>query len=743
MKKAMMIMMVIMVAVIAHAITQSKMDIGGETSVNFSFTLPDNNAQSQKIFVRYPNYANLSSFNLQFNFSPLHRGEGNYLYNFQPSTFYGVLTDGTQANEEGLNGSTPLNQSSISITGWQNIALSSLGVYNSSFVHKGNLSIQICGRPGVQEEAAINYANSTFTGTIQAWIYDDGSDMQFSFRSDRPANTDRRISIRASPNNNSYWIRYDTSWINSSVSRMTGWNKWRIVQQKQYTNFYVNDSFVHSLSVGGTDGIKPIQFVMEDSGDGCVYIDEISVHNDRVIEYPKNLSISSGEVGLPLVDYKGSRFNNITGVNFTITNSSLNRCSCEKCINYSAYECAFPINVTVYNQANININSLNITYTWGVDYCTDFNTHALNFSFRDNSNNSVNVNTQSNTQFYSDPSNVQNVSVSRSNVQNLSMCIYPSWSTIQAGILVQYGNVTGYTSFFEFSTLNTTLDNVTDFQTLRVIGGTSQVIFTVKDFDDTPIDGAFIKILLYDVGTNSYKLTESLKTDSNGQTIGNIILIDAFYKFIVEYQGIVRLIEPTTGGIRVLTTSKTFRINLFGGNWFDNYDIATNVYHSLTYDNATQKFTFTWSDPNSDMHQACLMVVQRNYSRSRQINETCIESPAGTIIQGIGQQSPGNDYIATGYLKFDDIHILDELLHRVAEYFSFKNIGDKQSGLYFSFILIAGLALVGVPFPFTSFALMILGLIGTAAIGMYAISGGLIAAIVILMLVHLYMGRRG
>lgn len=478
--------------------------------------------------------------------------------------------------------------------------------------------------------------------------------------------------------------------------------------------YYMDDFRIYNITLTNEDifNLSQILFVENAS----LKINNIPQWNQPIAYSPINLTLNSSDINNILID----------------------GCNCTECI-VNEGNCEVPLTLSSGTDSTFELSGINISYFFGIDNCTSFSTVALNISFREMANdNLIKIDYKNTLDILLETGSIGNFSVSADNINFTQLCIFPSHATHHANMLIQYTNGS---TLFEYSTFNTTLDNVTDLLNLYVTGGTSQVVLTVTDLDDDPVSGALISVLKYDVGTGTYRTTEILETDGNGQTVANIVLIDAFYRFIISTDGVVRLIEPETGGVRVLTTTKNFRIDLEGALWFDNFDTTLGVATSLTYNDATQSFTYTWADPNSNMHQGCLKVVKTNRTRETVLSDTCVTSAASTIVQSISAVQNGSNFIATGYLRFEDIIVTDTLVKEFAELFTFSGVGDKRESLFAGMILIGGLGLIGVPFPAVGMLLMALGIIVSFILKIYLIGYGLVVAIIVLFIIQIYKMR--
>lgn len=422
-------------------------------------------------------------------------------------------------------------------------------------------------------------------------------------------------------------------------------------------------------------------------------------------------------------------------LNITMLNNVLsNGCNCTNC-SISGGNCAVPLTFSA-TPGILEVQLLHANYTYGLDSCTNSfnipsNATALNITFYDPSDALTDVTYEAVLDY--DYTTTYNYNFSTSDIaNNITMCIYPNWATFYTDALIDYDNNS-------YNTYQMQLSNATQNILLYTQTETTPVTFYVKDVGTQAVENAFIQILKWDVGTNSYKLTEILRTDSLGSAVGNIVLNTEFYRFIIQHEGETKLIDPATQGVKIYTTTRTFRISTEDTDWFNNYDIYTGASTNLTYNNDTTSFTYTWTDPTGTMHQGCLRVVQRNSTATTTLSDTCTTSTASTIVYTI-TPTAGNRYVATGYFQFDDEYITDIVEWLMETGYELYNIGAPTFTLLMTALLIMTFALIGIPFPELSFILMAVGMIFTAVIGLWEVAIGMVVAVIIVGSLHMYKG---
>ena len=364
-----------------------------------------------------------------------------------------------------------------------------------------------------------------------------------------------------------------------------------------------------------------------------------------------------------------------------------------------------------------------LIYKIGFDDCSVYSIVALNFSLIEESNNASIAGDMDFTFSLVSEGTTLNYSKSVTGVNSTAFCISTGNLSFTAQLQSEYTS-SAYDTFTYFA-YNLAVTNTTQYITYYLTNGTTIVEFTVLDQNGDEVENAYIKVKKYDIGTGAYKTIETLKTDEQGKALGNIILDIAWYEFVIEYGGTVYLEDGPT---KITTTSRTFRINLLS-DFYERYtDVIYGITSSLSYTDATGNFRFTWSDPDGNYHYGCLKVTKESIAGNTLINDTCVMSTAGTILVNINSTEEVNGtYVAVGYIKFDEPYVL-QVLRKTWGSLS-ETFGSE--GLFYGFLIILTLAMVGVYAPKIAMILAVIGLIFSSILGFFNMNPSWIIALVI------------
>lgn len=434
------------------------------------------------------------------------------------------------------------------------------------------------------------------------------------------------------------------------------------------------------------------------------------------------------------LEYKNSPNLKTVNVNVTPLNQILNGCNCQNCT-VENNDCIVPVTFYINSTGNLTYSNPILNYSYGIDNCSNSfnipsNSTSLNISYFDANNVPITV-SHSSTITYTGDTFSHTV-----DANNIKYCIYPSWYNDTIDQQIEYELDGIYYSYF----LNDYLyNNITKNLYLYTTNGTTQVLFTVLDVNGDEVQDAYIHILKYDVGTGTYKTTEIIKTDAQGQALGNIVLANAYYTFYIYYGG---SLVYTEAAVRLIATTRTFTVNLAGSDWFTNFDTTLGVTTDLYFNDATQNFVYTWSDASGDMYYACLRVDKFNDTGKYNLSNTCTESTSGTILYNIPVLENGTEYIGTGYLKYDNEIITDVVSKIVVAARALFRLAPNI-GLFLTIMFCVTMFMIGLPNPALSLAFLGVGVMFTSIFGLFYLSWLQVSTIVVLALIQLYiMGRQ-
>lgn len=385
--------------------------------------------------------------------------------------------------------------------------------------------------------------------------------------------------------------------------------------------------------------------------------------------------------------------------------------------------------ILVYNES--------ITPGIFIDNCTSYTNQSLRFRFLNGTNySSVQATINAHFSYYNDElGGITTKNYSFSTVDNETyICKYPENVTVFTDIHIDY--TTDGTSIFTYKANRTMLGNTTQTIDLHISDSTTLTTFTVKDTTDTELEGAYIKILKWDVGNNEFKLVSQLETDFNGEALGHVNQYDTWYKFMITYNGkLVLDTEPT----KVTSDTVNFVVNL-EADFYSQGLTGSGMYATLTFDNTSKFFTFTWDDLGTNIDKACLVIEKHTINGITNVNSSCSStpSPSGSIVLGIGDDVGTNTYIAKAYVNNANT-IVRTLEKSFAD--TWRKFGTE--GVWVTFLFVLTLTMIGVWNIAVAILLAIVGIITANVLGFMYMQVAWVLAIAVIGIIVIIRINRG
>lgn len=245
----------------------------------------------------------------------------------------------------------------------------------------------------------------------------------------------------------------------------------------------------------------------------------------------------------------------------------------------------------------------------------------------------------------------------------------------------------GYEAAFFYFEMDTTTATYAYNLTLLNSTSASTGTITVKDTLNTLLEGAYVYVMRYDIATNSFFTTEIVQTNFEGVTQASWTLNDEYYKFIVVYEGEVRLeTEPSY----LYGTDITFIVDL-GLSGFDDFIAENGLSGDVEWLNASSIASFTWNDQNSVATKGCVYIYERVGDTETTMNSTCTTGSTGTNYVGATLES-NRLYYVRGYVTIDGYdYLVDEEIIDM-----YDDAPRQQFGLYMLLFIEIIVILIGV-----------------------------------------------
>lgn len=239
-----------------------------------------------------------------------------------------------------------------------------------------------------------------------------------------------------------------------------------------------------------------------------------------------------------------------------------------------------------------------------------------------------------------------NLSISSfQDVSSLTVCVQPANQTFIVNGTVEFED-SGFRlndHYLRNATIpSATTLNFTNFL-LRDADGTGTLI-TILDENKDPIVDVIGFVQRFDPGTNTFRTTSMIESDSDGKDFIYLQHDDAWYRFVFT-KNLANL--DITEIQRITETSLTF--DIFPSPFSTELSTLQGVAFNLTYDDNLGRFQVIFLDPTGRVVQGCLQV-----SRDVALNRTFLFNQCVTTSFGTLSYVPRNitgTYYATFYWK--------------------------------------------------------------------------------------------
>lgn len=319
------------------------------------------------------------------------------------------------------------------------------------------------------------------------------------------------------------------------------------------------------------------------------------------------------------------------------------------------------------------------------------------------------------------------VSIDSKNITLLRLCGFPigiNWTT-DAEI-----------NYFTSSTENLSSEPRQNYLRTEALNGTNifnrslfllpsivsdDITFELLDKNSEGLIGHYLGIERKNFVTGSFFQVAIGKTDNDGKTTIPLERVDAFYRFKI-FDGIKLL--KTTVDTQIITTELEILVaGLTQGELFNQFG---EVGFTLAFNNDTKQFTLVFSDPNSQLKEGCLRVVQYDFGSEGILFDDCVTGTTGNLAFTI----PNNEssYSASFYGSINPQSLIDTIYVNLVQSFA-SQLG--LDGVVASMFLVMTLALLGSWNPAVAVSFGVVAIIFSAAFGLIILSVGAVIGLIV------------
>ena len=301
------------------------------------------------------------------------------------------------------------------------------------------------------------------------------------------------------------------------------------------------------------------------------------------------------------------------------------------------------------------------------------------------------------------------------NITSFRICINSSVEDYKIGYgEVQYFSV-GYSErrfyMYEDQTLSNSTTREYGLGSLLSADSTS-FIFEIKNTYLNPYTDKLIALLRWYPGDNEYKVSEMAKTDADGKTVMKVKTEDVDYRVgVYEKDGtLIKLTDAVRMACLVNPCTYSLKIVQDPDDYYSVFEVET----SLIFDEDTDRFVYSWNDPEQITSEMRLEVYKLAGNQDILICNETTSSYTGVMVCSIGTYT--GDFYAKVYRSASPEKILSTLFH------TNRDGVESSFGLFLAVILALATGLIGIASPVIAVILLIVGLIPALLFGSISIA---------------------
>ena len=406
--------------------------------------------------------------------------------------------------------------------------------------------------------------------------------------------------------------------------------------------------------------------------------------------------------------------------------------------NFTSY---WTISLTnVYGTTDYNLTSNNVTVSIiNFSLCDASNNVTFwNFTILNESNaaeiNSTFEATFTVRQTGSTAENIFSFSDTTESNSTFDFCISPGTESYTIDTNIKLTKTGFVDKFYDYGSVVVTNATRKDNLYMMATGDSTSFIVHTTYTSGEDLTNAEVKVQRYYPGTNEWLTTEILTTNDDGEAVGHFLSEDADYRFHVYLDG-VSLYNSSATKIVCATAPCTVTL-IIPTSLLTGYETYENLVTTLTYNSATNVFTYTYSDTSGDFTNARLWVRRTSPTNATIISpcNTTKTTASGVITCDITGEVNGT-YMAVGYITRDD-EFVTEIIYGVYGHTFYDSIG--VDGILWSFFIVIGVAMLGIVRPslaiiFSIISLILVSLLGLVNVGVVSIVAVISIGIILLM----------
>ena len=319
-----------------------------------------------------------------------------------------------------------------------------------------------------------------------------------------------------------------------------------------------------------------------------------------------------------------------------------------------------------------------------------------------------------------DGSQFKSVSFDDDAVAEKSLCLTPADKTMKVSGVVEYdANGTYVSRNYYFDSFSVTNDTTNISLYLLDASDSTTFIQHVKS-RETNVEDAYVYMYRYYPDSDSWKVVQISKTDSDGKTVGFYEAELTTYRHEIYLDTTLKLNE--TEGRKIYPESAPYTITFQIGDTLqdptDIFDDEEGITKTLSFDDDTKIVTFEYTDTSGSLSQARLSVYEEraNQNDILRCNVTSTEASASLTCD---MNNYNGTFIARGYIQRSPEDIIDTIR------FIINTVRDTFGtlGLFLGFFIILTVAMIFIWSPIVAIIALVASTVLLNLIGIFTFSG--------------------
>jgi len=333
-------------------------------------------------------------------------------------------------------------------------------------------------------------------------------------------------------------------------------------------------------------------------------------------------------------------------------------------------------------------------------------------------------------------SHTRNYAFTETSTETATTCLYPDFAEYQISGPVSY-EASGFGKRV-FPVQNTTITNSSTTLPLFLLPDTdsTDTVIRVETPSGAAIDGT-VKVLRFDVGTNTFTQAAKLTTGSDGET--EVGLEDgAFYEFVVQQDGqVIFTRDQEQFTPQTVPATVTLTVGQELPDFVENQDGFTFKVEEIKNNGNITGLEATVNHDTSALQNATLKVDRNAVIGENTICEKTVQTSASTLFCDFNETAEGNQFsfVLSSFVQGDRFVLQTGSIDKTKGLFGINQV-------FAGFLVFMSLSAFGFVTPRLTVMFSTAGVIAAYTLGLISVGVGAMASLVAVALIVTFAGER-